>query len=51
MPNQKDTIKFVDFQKIDVRVGIILSVELAEGCRVPVSVKQSWTVLGSKLVL
>jgi tRNA-binding protein len=35
MADQADTIDFSVFQQIDVRVGVIRSVEIAEGCRVP----------------
>lgn len=35
MADQVSTIDFSVFQQIDVRVGVIRSVEAAEGCRVP----------------
>ena len=35
MADQMGTIDFSVFQQIDVRVGVIRSVETADGCRVP----------------
>ena len=35
MNNQPETIDFSVFEQVDVRVGRITAVELAEGCRVP----------------
>jgi len=35
MNNQAGTIDFSVFEQVDVRVGRITSVEVAEGCRVP----------------
>ena len=35
MNNQAGTIDFLVFEQVDVRVGRITSVEVAEGCRVP----------------
>ena len=35
MNNQAGTIDFSVFEQVDVRVGRISSVEVAEGCRVP----------------
>jgi len=35
MAEQRAFIDFSTFQSVDVRVGVIQSVELAEGCRVP----------------
>jgi tRNA-binding protein len=35
MNNQTGTIDFSVFEQVDVRVGRICSVEVAEGCRVP----------------
>jgi tRNA-binding protein len=35
MDDQTSVIDFSIFERVDVRVGLISSVELAEGCRVP----------------
>lgn len=35
MTNQTGTIDFSVFEQVDIRVGRISSVEVAEGCRVP----------------
>ena len=35
MNNQPETIDFSVFEQVDIRVGRITAVELAEGCRVP----------------
>lgn len=35
MNNQTGTIDFSVFEQVDIRVGRISSVEMAEGCRVP----------------
>ena len=35
MNNQARTIDFSVFEQVDIRVGRITSVEMAEGCRVP----------------
>jgi len=35
MNNQTGTIDFSVFEQVDIRVGRITSVEVAEGCRVP----------------
>jgi tRNA-binding protein len=35
MPDQTSLIDFSVFEQVDVRVGIITSVEVAEGCRAP----------------
>jgi tRNA-binding protein len=35
MTNQTGTIDFSLFEQVDIRVGRISSVEIAEGCRVP----------------
>jgi|SRR5437868_5164934 len=35
MADESSVIEFTVFQQVDVRVGVIISVEIAEGCRVP----------------
>lgn len=35
MAGESSVIEFTVFQQVDVRVGVIVSVEVAEGCRVP----------------
>jgi tRNA-binding protein len=35
MSDQSDTVEFAAFERLDVRVGAIISVADAEGCRVP----------------
>ena len=35
MADESSVIEFAVFQQVDVRVGVIVSLEIAEGCRVP----------------